>query len=107
MSNLKPIADLKYKARTYIDNTGKEKGVWVTLGTLFSSHHGSNMSIKLDTVPVGEFNGWISVFNREEKDEPSKFDDDNKMVEELGKAKQDIILEDIDDKPIDLSEIPF
>lgn len=106
MSELKPIADLKYKARTYTDQNGKEKGVWVTLGTLFSSPHGSNMSIKLDTVPVGEFNGWISVFKREE-DEPSKFDNDNKIVKELGKARQDIVLEDIDDRPIDLSEIPF
>lgn len=71
-SKLKPTADLKYKARTYIDKDGKEKGVWVQLGTLFSSPHGSNMTIKLDTVPVGEFNGWISVFKKEPKEEDTE-----------------------------------
>jgi len=70
-SKLKPIADLKYKARTYIDKeTGKEKGVWEKLGTLFSSPHGSNMAIKLDTIPVGnEFNGWVSVYKREQTED--------------------------------------
>lgn len=64
-SKLQPYADLKYKSRTYIDKDGKEKGVWVQIGTLFSTPHGSHMSIKLDTVPVGEWNGWLSVFPRE------------------------------------------
>lgn len=68
-SKLKPYADLKYKARTYTDKEGKEKGVWVQIGTLFSSPHGSNMTIKLDSVPIGnEWNGWIAVFKREEKE---------------------------------------
>lgn len=66
MSKLKPYADLKYKARTYKDENGKEKGVWVQVGTLFSSPHGSNLTIKLDTIPVGEWNGWLSVYKREE-----------------------------------------
>lgn len=65
-TKLQPYADLKYKSRTYIDKeTGKEKGVWVQIGTLFSSPHGSNMTIKLDTVPVGDWNGWISVYKRD------------------------------------------
>ena len=87
MSALKPYADLKYKSREYEDKeTGKMKGVWLTVGTLFSSPHGSNMSIKLDCVPVGdEWNGWLSVFPRERQAE-------NK---------------ESDDKLIDLSEIPF
>ena len=79
---LKPYADLKYKARTYKDKDGKEKGVWVQLGTLFSSPHGSNMTIKLDTVPVGEFNGWISVFKREEFNESQETADSEEA--ELG-----------------------
>lgn len=66
MSNLKPYADLKYKARIYKDENGKEKGVWVTIGTLFSSPHGSNMAIKLDTMPVGGWNGWLSVYKKED-----------------------------------------
>ena len=68
MSKLKPYADIKYKARTYTDENGKEKGVWVTVGTLFSSPHGSNMTIKMDSMPVGEWNGWLQVYKREEQD---------------------------------------
>lgn len=76
-SKLKPHADLKYKARTYTDADGKEKGVWVTVGTLFSSPHGSHMAIKMDTMPVGEWNGWISVYPREDvsPDKPVTVDD--------------------------------
>lgn len=87
----KPYADLKYKARTYIDKDGKEKGVWVQLGTLFSTPHGSYMSIKLDTIPVGEWSGNISVFPREKKDEPLMQDE----------------VHEVPDKPIDLNDIPF
>lgn len=102
-SKLKPYADLKYKARTYKDkDTGKEKGVWVTVGTLFSSPHGSHMSIKMDVMPVGEFNGWLSVYPREEqKDGPIS---QNQVLEKSGDY---VPKDDIDDKPIDLTEIPF
>lgn len=67
-SKLKPYADLKYKARTYTDKDGKEKGVWVQVGTLFASPHMSNMAIKLDTIPVGEWNGWISIYKRDKQE---------------------------------------
>lgn len=76
MSNLKPLADLKFKARTYVDKDGKEKGVWVKVGTLFSSPHGSNMTIKLDAVPVGEWNGWLSVYKREDQEFEDVSDED-------------------------------
>jgi len=101
---LLPYADLKYKARTYKDKeTGKEKGVWVTVGTLFSTPHGSHMSVKLDTVPVGEFNGWLSVYKREESSQQPITQ--NEVLEKSG----DFVPthDDIDDKPIDLSSIPF
>lgn len=78
-SKLKPYADLKYKARTYIDKEGNEKGVWVQLGTLFSSPHGSNMTIKLDVVPVGEWNGWVSIFKREEVNDNPRDPEDLKL----------------------------
>lgn len=91
---LKPMGDLKYKARTYVDKDGKEKGVWVQIGTLFSSPHGSNMTIKLDTVPVGEFNGWVSVFKREDwegEETPKKLD----------------TVAEVTDEPINLNDISF
>lgn len=79
-NKLKPYADLKYKARTYTDSEGKEKSVWVQIGTLFSSPHGSNMTIKLDTVPVGEWTGWVSVFKREGFEETSEADQKSDQV---------------------------
>lgn len=75
MSSLKPYADLKYKARTYTDKDGKEKGVWVQVGTLFATPHGSNMTIKLDTVPVGEWSGYLSVFKREDFEQQQESDE--------------------------------
>ena len=79
---LKHYGDLKYKARTYVDKeTGKEKGVWVQLGTIFSSPHQSNMTIKLDTVPVGEFNGWISIFKRDDFDESPEISKESSELE--------------------------
>lgn len=74
-TKLKPMADIKFKVREYEGEDGKMHGVWVTVGTLFSSPHGSHMSVKLDTVPVGEFNGWLSVFKRDEFDEIKSADD--------------------------------
>lgn len=76
MSKLKPYADIKYKARTYTDENGKEKGVWITVGTLFSSPHGSNMTIKMDSMPVGEWNGWLAVYKREEFELEENVDED-------------------------------
>lgn len=89
-SKLTPYADLKYKVRTYTDKDGKEKGVWQTVGTLFSTPHGSRMSIKLDSVPVGDWNGWLSVYKREEENKPDTLPTDEEL-----------------EKPVDLSEIPF
>lgn len=94
MSKLRPYADLKYKARTYVDKDGKEKGVWVAVGTLFSTEHGSNMAIKLDSMPVGnEWNGWISVFPKSKPDsQPAQ--------------TQDVVAE-VPDGEVDLSGIAF
>lgn len=104
MSNdkLQPYADLKYKSRTYTDKDGNEKGVWVTLGTLFSTPHGSHQTIKLDTVPVGEFNGWISVFPREEpKDKNEQTHEFNKKI------TQDVAQDEVTDEPLNFNSIPF
>lgn len=105
-SKLKPYADLKYKARTYTDENGKEKGVWVTVGTLFCTPHGSHMSVKLDTVPVGEFNGWLSVFEREDKKQEFTNKDHANTHEFNKRQTSDNIPEDVPEN-IDLSQIPF
>lgn len=75
-SKLKPVADLKVKIREYEDKeTGKMKGVYITVGVLFSSPHGSHQAIKLDSLPVGDWSGWISLFKREEGDSKQSADD--------------------------------
>lgn len=91
-SKLQPYADLKYKARTYTDKDGKEKGVWIQVGTLFSTPHQSHMTIKFDSMPVGEWNGWLSVFPREGSEDKQ--------------PKQDVVHE-VGDEPISLDDIPF
>lgn len=69
-SKLRPLANIKAKVGTYVDKDGKEKGRWVDVGTLFSSPHGTNMTIKLDSVPVSpDWRGWLSVFKIEDYDE--------------------------------------
>lgn len=106
-SKLKPFADLKYKARTYKDKDGNEKGVWLTVGTLFSTPHGSHMSIKMDSMPVGEWNGWLSVYEREDALERQ---DSRPMPTStvMDEAYKDKLPNDSEaDKPIDLTEIPF
>lgn len=66
MSNLRPYADLKEKVGEYTDKEGKTKGVWVDVGTLFASPHMSHMFIKIKAIPVGDFDGTVSVFRRED-----------------------------------------
>lgn len=69
MGSLKPYADLKVRTREYTDKDGKTKGVYEKVGTLFSSPHGSHMAIKLDTIPVGNWEGWLNVYKREEAEQ--------------------------------------
>jgi len=65
----RPTHDLCIKTGTYTDrNTGQEKGRWLTIGAMFE-HDDGGTSIKLDCVPVGlkDWEGWVSVFQREER----------------------------------------
>jgi hypothetical protein len=65
MSN--KMLDIKFAAREY-ESEGKTKTAWTTHGTLFISEAGK-ISIKLDSLPVGErFKGWFQVFEQPLKD---------------------------------------
>jgi hypothetical protein len=101
--------DVRAIVRTYKDNDGKDKNVYQTIGTAWVSPHESTITVQIETLPISkDWNGKLYINKPyEKKEEPNKYDNDNKMVEELGKARQDVVLEDIDDKPINLSEIPF
>lgn len=117
MSNYQPVADLKVKTREYTDKeTGKLKGVWNTVGTLWSTEHGSSQFITLDSIPVtvfkdGEkipFDGRVSVFRREEfnnAESDSKFSrKEFEDTDNFNKKQSDDILPNDDE--IDLN-IPF
>lgn len=109
----RPFAELKVKVREYDDReTGKKKGVWVTIGTIFSTPHGSSMFGVLESVPVSSldkngnkvpFDGRFSVFKRDDFDGQAEIT----SADDIASKSKDVVLEDIDDKPIDLSEIPF
>ena len=113
MTNYQPIADLKVKQREYTDKDGKTKGVWLTVGTLWSTEHGSSQFITLDAIPVNSFkdgekipfDGRISVFRREEHNN-SEGDKPLSQAQALNGGK-DVVLEDISDKEISLEDIPF
>jgi len=112
MSQYKPVSDLKVKVREY-EKDGKTKGVWQTVGALWSTPHGSSQFITLDAIPLtsfkdGEkipFDGRISIFNREENQEFSEkeYADQDKF----NRKQTDTVIDDIEDKPISLEDIPF
>lgn len=76
MSQAKPYADLKAKVRTYTDKEGKEKGVYIKIGTLFASEGFNNMYIAMEALPVGkEWNGMVSVFPRGQQERETTVED--------------------------------
>jgi hypothetical protein len=68
-SKLKPYADLKAKVREYEDANGDKKGVYVRVGTLFASPHMSHMFISIEALPIGTWNGAVSVFKKDDAEQ--------------------------------------
>ena len=60
---MKRTHTLKVAGGTY-KKDGQEKTRWLTIGGLLRD--GDKIKLKLDAVPVGEFNGWVEVFPVEE-----------------------------------------
>jgi len=89
-SKLRPYADLKAKVREYTDSEGKTKGVYVKVGTLFASPHLSHMFISIESVPVGDWDGAVSVFKREDFEAWKEVDD---------------VVEDVPDGPVTLDDV--
>ena len=59
---MKKLGDLCANMGKYRDrNTGEEKNRWKNCGVLFERDDGSRV-VKLETLPVGEFSGWLAVF---------------------------------------------
>jgi hypothetical protein len=54
----------------YTNKEGQEKSQYSNCGTLFQRDDGS-FCIKLDSLPLGDFNGWINCYDLEEKRQES------------------------------------
>ena len=60
---MKRIKRLVVPNGTY-QKDGQEKTSWLNIGHILSD--GQKTKIKLDSMPVGEFDGWVQVFDVEE-----------------------------------------
>ena len=74
MKRLKKLTAVTGK---YTNKDGQEKNQYVNCGTLFQRDDGS-YCIKLDALPLGDFNGWISCYD---------FDEDRKQNNQQGMAQ--------------------
>lgn len=90
--------DIRAKVREYKDNkTGEVKNVYATIGSAWIGD--KTNSISLDTIPVN-WDGKAFLNEPYEKDKPMT------QAQALNGGK-DVVLDDIDDKPISLESIPF
>lgn len=60
---LKPYADITVVTGKYMKD-GRERNRYHKIGTLFASPHFSNMTIKLDSMPLND--GWLKIFPRDD-----------------------------------------
>lgn len=87
----------------YTNREGEEKNEYIKIGTARVSEHGSQIQLFIKSTPLN-WDGRAYVNKPYEK----KGDDNRPMTQAQAlNGGKDVVLEDIDDKPIDLSEIPF
>ena len=90
--------DIRAKVREYPDpKTGELKSVYKTIGSAWIGE--KTNSIELDVIPIN-WTGKAFINEPHENNKPMT------QAQALNGGK-DVVPEDIDDKPIDLSEIPF
>ena len=65
MKPMKPIKKAVVTMGKYTDRNGMEKNRYATIGTLLQRDDGS-LSLKLDTLPVGGWEGWINFYDLDE-----------------------------------------
>lgn len=98
----KLYARLRVKTGSY-PKDGKTKNRYSEIGVMFASPHFSNVYLQIETLPINkDWDGRVYVDPIEQNDviQVSPTHQFNKQVNE-------VVLEDIEDKPIDLTEIPF
>ena len=93
------LYDLRAKVGEY-EKAGETKSRYMTIGAVLETKNGGKM-IKIDSIPTN-WDGFAYL------NEPYEKKDDRPMnqAQALNGGK-DVVLEDIDDKPIDLGSIPF
>ncbi len=63
----KVVYEVCAKTGTYTDSQGQEKNRWQKCGIVLQGDKG--LSLKLEAVPVGEWNGWFSLFEPKPRDD--------------------------------------
>ena len=64
---MKRIKRLVVPSGTYVKD-GQEKTSWLNIGHILSD--GQKTKIKFDCLPVGEFDGWVQVFDIDDEKRP-------------------------------------
>jgi hypothetical protein len=57
------VYDIVYAQQS---NGDKEKTQWIRVGVLLEKD--GKMRIKLDSIPIGNWDGWLNVFEKEKKE---------------------------------------
>lgn len=89
--SMKAIKKLVAITGTY-QKDGVEKKQYMTCGKLFQRDDGS-LCMKLDALPLGDFNGWISAYD---------LDESRQQNNQQGMAQTKAVME-----PIAEDDIPF
>ena len=97
------MRDIVSPIRKYKNKDGEEKTEYIKIGTARVSEHGSQIQLFIKSTPLN-WDGRAYVNKPYEKN-----GDDNRPMTQAQALNggKDVVLEDIDDKPIDLIEIPF
>lgn len=86
---MKKFGNLVATIGEYTNKEGDKKKNYLTVGIVFEDDKG-RLSVKMNAMPVTpEWSGWLSIY----KDDYVKKDEDSEQAE--------------DEKPIDLSQVPF
>lgn len=99
----KYYGDLIFSTREYEDKDGNKKKAWSKAGAVFKDDETGRMSIKFEAMPFGlDWSGWMSI-------SPKRDNQDERPLKqhEVLKQARDVAITEIDDGPIDLTEIPF
>ena len=95
------MRDIVSLIRKYKNKDGEEKTEYIKIGTARVSEHGSQIQLFIKSTPIN-WDGRAYVNKPYEK----KSDKPMTQAQALNGGK-DFAPADIDDRPIDLSEIPF